>query len=83
MALDVCLYKWLYLRVLFNPVWTDLPQITQLCDLSCLEETTARLVCCDRFLPVTAVTNAILTSTFTKEFRCTDGSKKPGTKTTD
>ena len=36
--------------------WTDLPHITQLCGLCCLEETAARLVHFDRFLPVTALT---------------------------
>ena len=36
-----------------QPHW---PHITQLCGLYCVEETTARLVYCDSFLPITAVT---------------------------
>ena len=50
---------------MFNPVCTDLPQITWLCGLYCVEETTAILVYCDSFLKVT-----ILTFTKTKEVRC-------------
>ena len=68
---------------LLNPVWTDLPQITQLWSLCCIEEATARLVYCDIFLPVTAVMSAILISAFTKEVRCTDNCVEPGIKTTD
>ena len=36
--------------------WTHLPQVTQLCDLCCVEETPAELVYCDSFLTVTVVT---------------------------
>ena len=43
-----------------NPLWTHLPQITQLCALCCLEETTAQQVYCDSFLPTTAVTMQFL-----------------------
>ena len=38
-----------------NPIWTNLPQITQLCSMCCSEETTAKLVYCDSSLPVTVV----------------------------
>ena len=41
--------KWL----LLNLIWTDLSWITVLCDVCCVEETTAGLVYCDSFLPVT------------------------------
>ena len=40
----------------FNPFWTCFPQLTQLCGLCCLEETTAKLVYCDSLLQTTAVT---------------------------
>ena len=36
-----------------NPIWTSLPQITVLCDVCRVEETTARLVYCDSFLSIT------------------------------
>ena len=39
-----------------NLIWTHLHQISQLCGLCCLEETTATLVHCDVFLHITAAT---------------------------
>ena len=55
--------------VTFNPVLVDLPRSFQLCSLCCIEETMGRPVYCDTFLPATAVTNTVVTSTFTKEVR--------------
>ena len=55
-------------------------QITQLCGLCCVEETAAKLVYCDTFLAITAVTNTIIICTVAKEVRCNgeniDGCKK-------
>ena len=47
-------------RGVLNPVWTDYPQITVLCDVYDAEETTARLVYSESFLPITAVTMQFL-----------------------
>ena len=38
-----------------NPIWTHSPQITQLCGLCCVEETTTKRVYCDSFPPIEAV----------------------------
>ena len=40
----------------FNPFWSQLPQITQLYGLCCVEETTTKLVYCDGFFRITSVT---------------------------
>ena len=45
---------------MFNPVWTHLPQITQLCGLCCDEETSTIFVDCACFLPITALTMRFL-----------------------
>ena len=50
-----------------NPIWTYLPHINQLSGLCCPEETTAKLVHCDSFSPVTAVTMPFFSSTREKE----------------
>ena len=44
-----------------------MPQITQLCGLCCGEETTAKPVDCDSFLPITAVAMQFLPLTGDKE----------------
>ena len=44
----------------FNPFWTHLPQIILFCDLYCVKETTARLVCCNSFLSNHTVTMSFL-----------------------
>ena len=51
----------------FDLMWTHWLQITQLSGQSCTEETTATLVYCDSFLPIT---EEILGSTREKEIRC-------------
>ena len=43
--------------------------MTQLCGLYCVKETTAKLVYCDNFLSVTAVTMQFLLPTWEKELR--------------
>ena len=50
--------------------WTHLPQITQLCGLWCVEETTARLVSRDNFLPIPQWQCNFLISIRTKEVSC-------------
>ena len=46
----------MYHHIKLNPISTHLPHITQLCGLCWVEETTSKLVYCDSFLPITAVT---------------------------
>ena len=42
------------------PIWTHLPQVTQLSDMCCLAETPAKLVYCDISLQITAKTMQLL-----------------------
>ena len=45
------------------PIWTHVHQIIQLSDMCCLEETLAKLVCCDIFLQTAAISMQFLLPT--------------------